>query len=421
MGALGSAVGAIAGAAVGGTGRSTAGGAALGAIAGGLLGARLQRTNRVDSSEVRRDISICKIMKQAVDRRDKTVVQMLQALSSYSCGLSLVDFRANGSQATNKVNYCVQGKSAGEKTLQKYVATIFALNHEACLSAQSVNASWSASQAGKKNGLLAADELCPLQAVQPDRQAPPSVLTLAKLSQYTYEIGEPLPFARNDDDMEVVIDGYKREGTPIRDVNFAAAVFVSGERVIIAFRGTQDFSDTLAFFTDWLTNASWLAGVADDFLIPRVNKAARLLANTYARHPNSKMYLTGHSLGGAIADIVAIRASLPAVTFNAPGVAEVIRNVGSQDLDSLDSIRFTNKGRTVDYKVLGDRIFGAGTHVGGACTIFQDNPGDSIIDIRRNHKMQLAIELLETNMPVAPGNIQVGAEFPVGFRCSVSE
>ncbi|HEY2783416.1 MAG TPA: hypothetical protein VGJ05_00440 [Fimbriiglobus sp.] len=88
---------------------------------------------------------------------------------------------------------------------------------------------------------------------------------------------------------------------------FQAATFVRGAVTVISFRGTEQAMD----------------GVADVKLGSGMNSTYFSDGEAYARPylNNPIVYVCGHSLGGAIAQIVANRCGFKMVTFNAPGVA----------------------------------------------------------------------------------------------------
>ena len=96
---------------------------------------------------------------------------------------------------------------------------------------------------------------------------------------------------------------------------FQAATF-SGEGVtVVAFRGTAQAMD----------------GVADLKLGTGMNSTYFSAAETYIadRKGDPKTFICGHSLGGAITQVVANRQGFHFVTFNAPGVAVLAsRNMG---------------------------------------------------------------------------------------------
>lgn len=95
---------------------------------------------------------------------------------------------------------------------------------------------------------------------------------------------------------------------------FQAATFVSGGITVLAFRGTSQAMDVVADLKLGTGMNSTYFADAEDY------------AFDYQHLPN--LYVCGHSLGGAIAQVVGNRRGLKFVTFNAPGVAVVAsRNI----------------------------------------------------------------------------------------------
>jgi pimeloyl-ACP methyl ester carboxylesterase len=88
---------------------------------------------------------------------------------------------------------------------------------------------------------------------------------------------------------------------------FQAATFVRGGVTVVCYRGSAQLMD----------------GVADLKLGTGMNSTYFSEGEAYARPHKNKpgVYVCGHSLGGAIAQVVANRGGFRMVTFNAPGVA----------------------------------------------------------------------------------------------------
>lgn len=87
---------------------------------------------------------------------------------------------------------------------------------------------------------------------------------------------------------------------------FAALYAKPGDDLVLAYRGTVP-----AAVDDLLDDA--------DIAVGQVPSSASDAVNVAGPLANGKVFLTGHSLGDALAIIAAGRFSLPAVTFNAPG------------------------------------------------------------------------------------------------------
>jgi hypothetical protein len=84
-------------------------------------------------------------------------------------------------------------------------------------------------------------------------------------------------------------------------------IYTDGSVFVVAFRGTDNASDLVedAQLTLGMNTAMYPIGEA--------------IAAGVKNH--GTVYVTGHSLGGAVAQVVGSRMGLPFVTFNAPGVA----------------------------------------------------------------------------------------------------
>jgi hypothetical protein len=151
-----------------------------------------------------------------------------------------------------------------------------------------------------------------------------------------------------------------------------AAVFTSGRMTVVAFRGTSGASDVVADLKICLGMNTSMFSEAEFF---------------FGRHaPDEDAVLTGHSLGGAIAQIVGNRRRLPFVSFNAPGVAllasqnlaSVVPALGAarialgatigairhpmQTLRDIGAAFHTSLG--VNYRLSGDLVSAYGLHYG---------------------------------------------------------
>lgn len=97
--------------------------------------------------------------------------------------------------------------------------------------------------------------------------------------------------------------------TPMYEPNsgLRSVIYTDGSVFVVAFRGTDNASDLVedAQLTLGMNTAMYPIGEA-------------IAAGAQKHGP---VYVTGHSLGGAVAQVVGSRMGLPFVTFNAPGVA----------------------------------------------------------------------------------------------------
>jgi|GEM_PF-1441409 len=124
---------------------------------------------------------------------------------------------------------------------------------------------------------------------------------------------------------------------------FQGAVFRYGSDVVFAFKGTELKKGFGTLVGD---------GVADLKLGLGMNTHQFSLAQDFvlkhAPQGGFRVSLCGHSLGGAIAQIVGNRLRLPFVTFNAPGVGLMSRNLDEMAVALLlGTARLRTIGATV--------------------------------------------------------------------------
>jgi hypothetical protein len=242
---------------------------------------------------------------------------------------------------------------------------------------------------------------------------------LARLSEYAYAPGKSPP------------PGFEL----VNGMSFASGLSAvalrdraSGE-VIISYRGTDNLANV----------ASW-PGIAGSEA-PRIKSALAGVLNNLSAHPNlpadptvdfgqrlgdkfvktgeatfaqyvteardfarrteglvregsstAKVSYTGHSLGGALAQIEASRSGAPAATFNAPGMSEFVRRT----IDGADTTQIVNFRRE------GDLVSEVGTHAGRVVT-HPAAGGVPIVDFLTEHSQRRYVEDLESGLrPLGP-------------------
>ncbi|MDR0268482.1 hypothetical protein [Paenibacillus sp.] len=154
------------------------------------------------------------------------------------------------------------------------------------------------------------------------------------------------------------------EGALLHDTNgsgFDATVFknIHTDQVIIAYRGTEPFGrPPWSMFMDWGTDGMDVAGgrakrleefhksyekmkgnpliMSDpdaarmyrkmeyDYQTNQFHQAEELYHAVKKTYPNSQISTTGHSLGGAEAEYVAVRNGLQSTSFNAPNIVHLL-------------------------------------------------------------------------------------------------
>jgi hypothetical protein len=157
---------------------------------------------------------------------------------------------------------------------------------------------------------------------------PPTLLQLAELDKDVYN-GRTSGL----DDGSYVPYGPLAGGS---ESQFEAQAYINSDdsQVVIAIRGSVA-SPLLFSFKNWTTDiASFGTGIPsagfDTMVAGASNYLAQIVAKLQTEHPDANITLTGHSLGGAIAQVLGEASGYTTETFNAPGAAALYGNVSSQ-------------------------------------------------------------------------------------------
>ncbi len=199
--------------------------------------------------------------------------------------------------------------------------------------------------------------------------AVPTTLTLARMSGDAYTKGAPQHIFDSSGNIGTgnvlwhpsTVPG-EQVAQSADDPDFQAYTYVNSDssQVVIAFRGT-------VLWKTWAANiASFSSGVPTTPFIKMVEDASKLLAHVVADHPGAQITLTGHSLGGAIAQIVGAASGYSTVAFNAPG-AGILKNspLLTSALQPAISAHNTDPlgGYNVDVRTPGDWVSMQGTSI----------------------------------------------------------
>lgn len=186
-------------------------------------------------------------------------------------------------------------------------------------------------------------------------------LDYAKLSMEVYEGTEPEGWDKLPIDLPKTAT----------DSGFYAAAYQSTENpgeIVIAFRGTEPLAD---LWDDLLAADGAIAVGWEHQQFADALEFANLVKNTYGENPTVTITVTGHSLGGGLAQLAADVFGWGGETFDAPGM-EKYRDYSARPGTYLDTLfndhpglRFGNVKGLHNYTVFGSAISTlSGAHIG---------------------------------------------------------
>ncbi|KEO83147.1 lipase family protein [Tumebacillus flagellatus] len=122
-----------------------------------------------------------------------------------------------------------------------------------------------------------------------------------------------IPLWRDGVDVSVVGD-WVLVATMDRSVSgFFGAAFQKGQEVVVAYRGT-----VLDKIGDFLADAAFASHLTE-LINPQMEDALALYQTVSAQFKDAHLTITGHSLGGGLAQKAAMANDIQTLTFNAPG------------------------------------------------------------------------------------------------------
>ena len=209
------------------------------------------------------------------------------------------------------------------------------------------------------------------------------------------------------------------ENTDPLNPGYAAAAFLSPDKtqVVIAFRGTV-LTAGAANVEDVLADASFVTSIANPALAAMVSDAARFVAMIHSEYKGATITLTGHSLGGAEAQLVGAEAHLTTESFNAPGAAAVFSQL-APELAPVNGLGCSDL--SIQYRIYGDQVSLAGCQFADTDTISVADPAGTTFDrltsisplldlvvnastYAKLHAIATVIAQITANAPLMPSN-----------------
>ena len=131
--------------------------------------------------------------------------------------------------------------------------------------------------------------------------------------------------------------------------------FKRGNDIVVSFRGTDSFSDLGA-------DSSFLTGQWNE----QFQEAVKLIADLRRDNRGAHITLTGHSLGGGIAQVLAKMFRLDAMSFDAPGAEAITRSAGYRKAEQeyAQGLQQQEPGHIVNYVSRRSLVSSVGTHIG---------------------------------------------------------
>lgn len=176
----------------------------------------------------------------------------------------------------------------------------------------------------------------------------PAGWTRSPVNQTVIEVSGTAPTG-NTTTITTASDLYYRD----LSTGFEAAAYRSTTgKIIISYRGTDSPLDILV--DGYLATNHFISQVskAEEFFLAVIEQYCKNADGTY---DTSKVTLTGHSLGGALAQVIGAENNITTYTYNAPGMLDSL---------SLYSANSGNYSQITNYVTMNDYVGNYGAHVG---------------------------------------------------------
>lgn len=219
----------------------------------------------------------------------------------------------------------------------------------------------------------------------------PSILDLAQASRYAYLDGSSAPGSLTP------IGVYNGSGRFV-----ATALREPDGDIVVAIRGTD-------LDKNWLANLSFANGGMTPELRSMLLETLNYLKQLQNENPESKITLAGHSLGGAIAQIVGALGDFRAVGFDSPGVTALVASARTDQSVQTAMVGLMTGGvpggSAETYRIYGDQISLIGQQLGSVITIESPYPKLAVDQsplgfASANHEIQTMLAQLIVGAPI---------------------